>query len=169
MIALAFVAVPVPRRPLRAADRRHQADRLQIQRPTSIFPCMGYYVRSWENPIFRKDRFRNVYPTTSQGEGPRELGHLAARLSGPVSPRARRRMARPARRTRRGDEGRPSRFNWFGTNQQGFDVFAQMVHGTQIALQRRLRVDGHRRRDRHHARRAGRLLRRLGRHAAQPR
>jgi len=33
-----------------------------------------------------------------------------------------------------GPEGRPSRLNWFGTNQQGFDVFAQMVHGTQIAL-----------------------------------
>ncbi len=32
------------------------------------------------------------------------------------------------------NEGRPNRFNWFGTNQQGFDVFAQMVHGTQTAL-----------------------------------
>src|SRR4029079_8575375 len=28
----------------------------------------------------------------------------------------------------------PSQLNFLGTNQQGFDVFAQMVHGTQIAL-----------------------------------
>ena len=33
-----------------------------------------------------------------------------------------------------GAKGRPSRQNWFGVNQQGFDVFAQMVHGTQTAL-----------------------------------
>ena len=33
-----------------------------------------------------------------------------------------------------GVSGAPNRYNIFGTNQQGFDVFAQMVHGTQIAL-----------------------------------
>ena len=22
------------------------------------FPCMGYYNRNWENPVFQKDRFR---------------------------------------------------------------------------------------------------------------
>ena len=32
------------------------------------------------------------------------------------------------------DEGHPSRLNWFGTDQSGVDVFAQMVHGTRIAL-----------------------------------
>ena len=35
---------------------------------------------------------------------------------------------------RPGTRGAPNRINWFGTNQQGFDVLAQMVHGTQIAL-----------------------------------
>jgi peptide/nickel transport system permease protein len=33
-----------------------------------------------------------------------------------------------------GDDGRPSQVNWFGTTQQGLDVFAVMVHGTMIAL-----------------------------------
>ena len=33
-----------------------------------------------------------------------------------------------------GIEGSPNRYNWFGTTQSGFDVFAQMVHGTTIAL-----------------------------------
>src|SRR5690606_26077421 len=30
--------------------------------------------------------------------------------------------------------GPPSRNNWFGTNVQGFDVFASMVHGAQTAV-----------------------------------
>src|SRR6266480_227792 len=25
------------------------------------FPCLGYFARSWENPIFFKDRFRDEY------------------------------------------------------------------------------------------------------------
>jgi peptide/nickel transport system permease protein len=33
-----------------------------------------------------------------------------------------------------GAEGRPNRLNWLGTDQQGIDVFAQLVHGTRIAL-----------------------------------
>jgi peptide/nickel transport system permease protein len=97
------------------------------------FPCMGYYVRTWENPIFLKDRFRNVYPANLKGKDPNSWA---------VWPLV---YQDPYRRVRRGEwpgqpgnpsgiEGSPSRYNWFGTNQQGFDVFAQMVHGTQIAL-----------------------------------
>src|SRR4029078_10138641 len=33
-----------------------------------------------------------------------------------------------------GDQGAPNRSNWFGKNQARVDVFAQMVHGTTIAL-----------------------------------
>ena len=33
-----------------------------------------------------------------------------------------------------GDKGAPNKINLFGTNQAGVDVFAQMVHGTTIAL-----------------------------------
>ena len=65
------------------------------------FPCLGYFNRGWENPIFRNDRFRDIYSDKLEEEGSRELGDLAARLSGSLSPRARRRMARPARQSRR--------------------------------------------------------------------
>jgi peptide/nickel transport system permease protein len=97
------------------------------------FPCLGYYHRGWENPIFRKDRFRNIYPENLQKKDPQSWA---------VWPLV---YQDPYRRVRKGEweglpgnpsgtDGVPSRYNWFGTNQQGFDVFAQMVHGTQIAL-----------------------------------
>ncbi len=97
------------------------------------FPCLGYYVRSWENPIFRRDRMLHHYPTRLKElipkVGPsgrsciRTRTGACATTSGPASP------GNPW-----GIYGAPSRLNWFGTDQQGFDVFAQMVHGTQIAL-----------------------------------
>src|SRR5206468_1645057 len=34
------------------------------------FPCLGYFNRGWENPIFRTDRFRNVYPTKLKQNDP---------------------------------------------------------------------------------------------------
>ena len=97
------------------------------------FPCMGYYVRSWENPIFLKDRFRNVYPANLKEKDPESWAIWPLVYQDPY------------RRVRSGEwpgqpgnpsgvEGSPNRYNWLGTNQQGFDVFAQMVHGTQIAL-----------------------------------
>jgi peptide/nickel transport system permease protein len=97
------------------------------------FPAMGYYVRGWENPIFVKDRFRNVYPENLKKNDPDSWA---------VWPLV---YQDPYRRVREGEwpgqpanpsgtNGRPSRYNWLGTNQQGVDVFAQMVHGTQIAL-----------------------------------
>lgn len=97
------------------------------------FPCLGYYFRSWENPVFMKDRFRNVYSTALKEKDP---------ASWAIWPLV---YQDPYRRVRDGEwpgqpgnpvgtDGRPNRVNWLGTNQQGFDVFAQMVHGTQIAL-----------------------------------
>ncbi|GIT31058.1 MAG: hypothetical protein Ct9H300mP1_31040 [Planctomycetaceae bacterium] len=34
------------------------------------FPCMGYYNRTWENPIFQKDRFRRIYPRNLKRKAP---------------------------------------------------------------------------------------------------
>src|SRR5690242_3368601 len=34
------------------------------------FPCMGYFVRSWENPIFFKDRFRDEYSVKLKQKDP---------------------------------------------------------------------------------------------------
>jgi len=97
------------------------------------FPFMGYYVRSWENPIFYQDRFRNIYPKNLKEKDPESWAIFPLVYQDPY------------RRVRKGEwpgqpgnpsgvEGRPNRYNLLGTNQQGFDVFAQMVHGTQIAL-----------------------------------
>ncbi len=97
------------------------------------FPCLGYYNRSWENPIFRKDRFRNRYPKNLKTKDPESWAFFPLVYQDPY-----RRVRdgewedRPGNPS--GTDGSPSRLNWFGTNQQGYDVFAQMVHGTQIAL-----------------------------------
>ena len=97
------------------------------------FPALGYFNRSWENPIFTTDRFRNVY-----------VGNLREKdsESWAIWPLV---YQDPYRRVREGewphqpenptmDLGRPSRQNWFGTTRAGVDVFAQMVHGTRIAM-----------------------------------
>ncbi|MBX3431753.1 MAG: ABC transporter permease [Pirellulales bacterium] len=97
------------------------------------FPFLGYYVDSWENPVFRKDR---VYPVYASNLPRRDKESWA------VWPLV---YQDPYRRVRKGDwpdhpgnpfgaDGAPSRLNWFGTTREGYDVFAQMVHGTQIAV-----------------------------------
>jgi peptide/nickel transport system permease protein len=97
------------------------------------FPCLGYYNRSWENPIFRRDRFRNVYPQNLQGKDPQSWAIWPLVYQDPYRRvRADEWPGQPGNPA--GVSGTPNRYNLFGTNQQGFDVFAQMVHGTQIAL-----------------------------------
>lgn len=97
------------------------------------FPFMGYYARSWENSIFVNDRFRDLYATALPKKDPQSWAIWPLVYQDPY-----RRVRdnewpdQPGNPT--GTDGRPSPVNWLGTNQQGFDVFAQMVHGTQIAL-----------------------------------
>lgn len=97
------------------------------------FPAMGYYNRTWENPIFAKDRFRGRYYENLKSKDPESWA---------VWPLV---YQDPYRRVREGEwpgqpanpsgrDGKPSKYNWLGTNQQGFDVFASMVHGAQTAV-----------------------------------
>lgn len=97
------------------------------------FPAFGYFNARWENPVFQRDRFRKRYPQNLIEKDP---GHWVVWPLNYNDPYRRvfdeefpGRPGNPAR-----DEGRPSRLNWFGTDQSGVDVFAQMVHGTRIAL-----------------------------------
>jgi peptide/nickel transport system permease protein len=97
------------------------------------FPALYYFNRGWENPIFRKDRFRNNYYESLKKKDPeswaiwplvyQDPNRQVQEGEFPDQPK------NPAR-----DLGRPSRFNLFGTDQAGIDVFAQMVHGTRTAL-----------------------------------
>jgi len=97
------------------------------------FPFMGYYARSWENSIFIKDRFRDVYPTSLKKKDPDSWAIWPLVYQDPYRRvKADEWPGQPENPW--GTKGEPSRTNWFGTNQQGFDVFTQMVHGTQIAL-----------------------------------
>jgi peptide/nickel transport system permease protein len=100
---------------------------------TIYFPCMGYFNPRWENAIFRQDRFRDIYPANLKAKDPDSWAIWPLVYQDPN-----RRVrdgewpGQPANPTQ--DFGRPSRFNWFGTNRAGVDVFAQMVHGTRTAL-----------------------------------
>lgn len=97
------------------------------------FPFMGYYARSWENPIFRKDHLVHRYPTRMKELDPESWAIWPLVYQDPYwRVRDDEWPGRPGNPW--GIHGAPSRMNWFGTDQQGFDVFAQMVHGTQIAL-----------------------------------
>lgn len=130
------------------------------------FPFLGYYVRSWENSIFFRDKFRKRYPKNLKEKDPDSWA---------VWPLV---YQDPYRRVREdefpGQPGNPSSHhgkpwlyylvvrawdgatgsnhvattfadpddpgkvvvphNILGTDSRGFDVFAQMVHGTGIAL-----------------------------------
>mgnify|MGYP003144975318 CR=1 FL=1 len=97
------------------------------------FPAMGYFRRQWENPVFYKDRFRNRYPENLKQKDPDSWAIWPLVYQDPY-----RRVyddewkGQPGNPTQ--DNGAPSLRNWFGTDQRGVDVFAQMVHGTTIAL-----------------------------------
>ena len=97
------------------------------------FPFMGYFSRSWENPIFIKDRFRDAYATALKAKDPDSWAVWPLVYQDPYRRvRDNEWPGQPGNPV--GTNGEPNRYNWLGTNQQGFDVLAQMVHGTQIAL-----------------------------------
>ncbi|MFC1597483.1 ABC transporter permease [Planctomycetota bacterium] len=97
------------------------------------FPAMAYFNPRWENEIFYRDKFRKRYPENLKKKDPDSWA---------VWPLV---FQDPYRRVRDGEwegqpgnpsgaKGRPNGYNWLGTNQAGVDVFAQLVHGTKIAL-----------------------------------
>ena len=97
------------------------------------FPCMSYYNRGWENPIFFRDRFRGIYPANLKAKDPNSWAVWPLVYQDPYRRvRADEWPGWPGNPS--GVTGSPNRYNIFGTNQQGVDVFAQMVHGTQIAI-----------------------------------
>lgn len=97
------------------------------------FPALAYFNPTWENPVFYKDRFRKIYPANLKSRDPESWAVWPLLYQDPYRRiRADEWEGQPENPS--GDQGSPNRFNLFGTNQQGVDVFAQMVHGTTIAL-----------------------------------
>ncbi len=108
------------------------------------FPALSYFRPSWENPVFQQDGFRKRYnPEVFKEKDPNSW------VLWPLT------FNDPYRRVKASDwDGRegnpsladvrvdqtptevlgPSRLNWFGVDQNGVDVFSQMVHGSRIAL-----------------------------------
>ena len=97
------------------------------------FPALAYFNEAWENPVFFKDRFRKIYPANLKKKDPGSWAIWPLLYQDPYRRiRAEEWEGQPENPS--GDEGMPNRYNVFGTNQEGVDVFAQMVHGTTIAL-----------------------------------
>jgi peptide/nickel transport system permease protein len=95
------------------------------------FPAMGYFIASWENPVFRGPEFRGRYPQNLKRNDPDSWAIWPLVYQDPF-----RRVRDDEWEGRPGSEGfaPPSSVNYFGTTQPGVDVFAKMVHGTRIAL-----------------------------------
>ena len=97
------------------------------------FPALGYFNPRWENPVFFRDKFRRVYPGNLEAKDPKSWAIWPLVYQDPYRRvRADEWPGHPGNAT--GALGTPSRYNIFGTTQSGIDVFAQMVHGTTIAL-----------------------------------
>jgi peptide/nickel transport system permease protein len=97
------------------------------------FPSMYYFNRGWENAIFKDDHFRTKYYDSLKKNDPnswaiwplvyQDPNRLVEAGEYPDQPE------NPAM-----GNGHPNKYNLFGTDQAGIDVFAQMVHGTRTAL-----------------------------------
>lgn len=97
------------------------------------FPAMGYFHPGWENPIFAQDKFRRIYPQNLKEKDPHSWAIWPLVYQDPYR-RIRTDEWPGQAENPTGESGRPSLQNLFGTNAQGIDAFARMVHGTRIAL-----------------------------------
>ena len=96
------------------------------------FPAMGYFGEGWEN-VFFNDGIAEAYPRKLQEADPDSWAIWPLVYQDPL------RRVKPNEWNGDpgnpiGAAGRPSRRNLFGTNDNGEDVFAKMIHGTRIAL-----------------------------------
>jgi peptide/nickel transport system permease protein len=97
------------------------------------FPALAYFNAGWENPIFSKDFRKRYNPETLKKKDPESWAVWPLVFQDPYRRvRENEWPGQPGNPT--GADGHPNEFNYFGTTQEGFDCFAQMVHGTRTAL-----------------------------------
>lgn len=94
------------------------------------FPCLGYYSPSFE-ARFLSDNFFGVYYKNLKEKDPESWAIWPLYFNDPNRPIEEGEW--PTKPPTQQNEG-PSANNWFGTDDKGIDVFAQMVHGTRTAL-----------------------------------
>ena len=99
----------------------------------TYYPALGYFFESWEDPIFITDEVIDNYPRKLLENDPDSTALWPLVYQDPYRRvREGEWQDRPGNPT--GANGRPNKINLFGTTETGKDVFARMVHGTQIAL-----------------------------------
>ena len=98
------------------------------------FPAQGYLNEQWENPIFNRDRFRNVYPKNLRRKDPQSWAIWPLVYQDPDRIVKAGEWGDRPENPSGADDCSPNRCNWFGTTKAGIDVFARMVHGTRTAL-----------------------------------
>ncbi|HSW39401.1 MAG TPA: ABC transporter permease subunit, partial [Acidobacteriota bacterium] len=95
------------------------------------FPAMSYFNPRWENEIFFRDGFRMRYSENLKAKDPQSWAVWPLIYQDPYR---RVRAGEWPGHPGNGSYSPPNRYNIFGTTHPGVDVFAQMVHGTRIAL-----------------------------------
>ncbi|PHS04923.1 MAG: peptide ABC transporter permease [Blastopirellula sp.] len=97
------------------------------------YPMMGYYNNRWEPSIFHQDRFRKRYPENLKKNDPDSWAIWPLVFQDPN-----RRVHEDEWPGQPGNElaekGIPNKYNLMGTDIDGYDVFARLVHGTKTAL-----------------------------------
>jgi peptide/nickel transport system permease protein len=97
------------------------------------FPFLGYFNDRWENPIFFRDKFRGEFPENLKKNDPDSWAIWPLVFQDPN--RRVRQDEWPGREGNpTGEKGAPNQINLFGTTPRGMDVFAQIVHGSRLAL-----------------------------------
>lgn len=97
------------------------------------FPFLSYYNDRWENPIFFKDKFRGEFPENLKTKDPNSWAIWPLVFQDPN--RRVRKNEWPGREANpTGEKGVPNAINLMGTTPRGMDVFAQIVHGSRLAL-----------------------------------
>ena len=100
------------------------------------FPFMGSYRSTWENGVFRRDRFRDRYPVNLARKDPQSWAVWPLWYASPY--RTIDRDEFPGVSDLHGDPAPlgqpPTLAHPFGTDPNGRDVLARLVHGTLTAL-----------------------------------
>lgn len=97
------------------------------------FPALGYFSRSWENPVFQQDDFFGRYRGRLKEKDPESWAIWPLVFQDPKRPIYDDEAPELGRNPPQ-VEGSPSSRNWFGTYKRGVDVFARMLHGTRVTL-----------------------------------